>query len=68
MRQLAKARAEYKAGCLAQCRAQCTGHFKQRNKNQQPDRKVHRQRMKAAEKLLPVSMRMTVEPDQPWQR
>ena len=38
-----------------------SGDLKQRKQNQQADGQMHRERMKAAEKLLPVGVRLAIE-------
>jgi hypothetical protein len=60
-----KREAKNKPCCLAQSRAVCAGHFKQWKQDEQADGKMDGERMKAAEKLLPVRVRVAVEADDP---
>ena len=55
-------------GSFAQHGPKCAGDFKQRNKDQQADGEMHHEWMKAAEKLLPICVRLAIEFDEPGQQ
>src|SRR5580698_7545558 len=63
-----KGEGEHEARGLAQVRAECAGDFKQRNQDEQADGQMHGEGMKAAEKLLPVSVRLAVEMNEPGKK
>jgi hypothetical protein len=46
-------------------RAECAGDFKKRNEDKQADGQMDGERMEAAEKLLPIGVRLAVEMDDP---
>ena len=59
---------QHEACCLAQRRPECACNFKQWNQQQEADGQMHGERMKAAEELLPVCVRLAIEPEQPRQQ
>ena len=59
--------AKHKARGFAQGRAESAGDFKKRNQHEQADGKMYDHGMEAAEELLPVGVRATVEADEPGQ-
>jgi hypothetical protein len=63
-----KSKPQHKSRCFAQHRTKRAGNLQQRNKNQQSNGNVHGERVKPAQKLLPIGVRMTIEFDEPGQR
>src|ERR1700678_563580 len=60
--------AQHEARGFAHCRARGSNQFKDGNKQEQADRKVPHERMKAANELLPVRVRFAVELYEPRQK